>query len=323
MPRLFSEHVFHTKHDFSPELGWAAFQLLAQAQDEAQPHKSADLSVEELEELAEAVASPLAARSDGQKVVAGLADVGLVEREKGRARLSTVGRLTAQSMGRYEDGFRKVVHALYFWRWVWMAADDAKAPANPSWSFRAVCQHILEAGPSGIERDDLVLRVVEDAGVFDAPKVSFSRSSVSGVTSWLEAQRPPMIGRHGHAIVAQSVVASESASPTPGAWRLHLAALCGLHGGEVVLNASTLGLLAQALLLSPSALPLPIAAFCDGGEEFLFIRSAPPRIVFRGSSDGLIRWMAQDKTEKSLKDFALPKGDEVSENLASSPATAL
>jgi hypothetical protein len=300
-----SQHVFHTKHDFSPELGWAAFQLLQQAGDSYDAAGDAvedeGLSVEELEELAHMVASPLAARSDGQKVVGALQDVGLVEREKGRARLSRLGRLVGHSVGRYEDGFRKAVHCLYFWDWLWKTADSGtlNAPATPSWSYRAVCRHILEAGPGGIERDDLVLRVVEDAQSFGATKVSFSRSSVTGVSSWLEAQRPPLIGRDGSRVVAHSFLTSVGLLPTSGTLRLHLAALCGLHSGEVVMDASALNLLSQALFIPPSGLMLPLADFCDGSDEFLLIRSVPPRLVSRDSADGLIRWMVGKNVQRS------------------------
>lgn len=299
------QHVFHTKHDFSPELGWAAFQLLQQAGDTSDAATDAmsdeGLSVEELEELAQMVASPLAARSDGQKVVGALQDVGLVEREKGRARLSHLGVLLGQSVGRYDDGFRKAVHCLYFWNWLWKAScvESHDAPATPSWSYRAVCRNILEAGPGGIERDDLVLRVVEDARHFGASKISFSRSSVTGVSSWLEAQRPPLIGRDGSCVVAHSFLSSAGLLPTAGTLRLHLAAVCALHAGEVVMDGEVLNLLSHALLIPPSGLMLPLADFCEGSDEFLLIRSAPPRLVFRGSGDSLVRWMVEASVHRS------------------------
>ena len=52
-----TEHTFHTRHDFTPELGWAAFQLLAEIGCEG-------VTVEGMEEGARTLASPMARRSD-------------------------------------------------------------------------------------------------------------------------------------------------------------------------------------------------------------------------------------------------------------------
>jgi hypothetical protein len=58
---------------------------------------------------------------------------------------------------------------------------------------------LLDVGTVGVGADELVLRVVSSAAkAFRVEKVSFSRSSVAGVTMWLEAQSPPLIQRRGH-----------------------------------------------------------------------------------------------------------------------------
>ena len=74
-------HVFHTKHDFTPELGWAAFQLLTEIGTDG--IKPAALHV-----LAKAVASPLTKRSALNKLLAAMLEVGLVERTHEEVRLS-------------------------------------------------------------------------------------------------------------------------------------------------------------------------------------------------------------------------------------------
>ena len=75
-------------------------------------------------------------------------------------------------------------------------------------------------------------------------KVSFSRSSVSGVTMWLESQALPLIRKEGNRIRCQN-----APTPTADSMRLHLAALCGLNSGEVVLDDKNMQLLAESVLI--------------------------------------------------------------------------
>jgi hypothetical protein len=95
-------------------------------------------------------------------------------------RLSFAGEALTASIGRYEIGFCMAVHCLYAWKWIW--AGDATM-ASTSWSYREVLRQILAAGSTGIDVDEIVLQVVAAAERFDTGKVSFSRSSVSGVTT--------------------------------------------------------------------------------------------------------------------------------------------
>jgi hypothetical protein len=275
-----ARHVFHTKHDFAPDLGWAAFGLLSQVDGE--------VSVEELEELATTIASPLVVRSDLHKLMGAMQDVGLVTRGRHGVELSPAGRVLALSAGEYEDGFRKAVHCLYVWRWEWEGARDEtqQREATPAWSYREVCRQLLAAGAAGLDRNDLVLRVVEAARCFEAEKVSFSTSSVAGVTMWLDAQRPPLARREGSRIVPSL------AAPTPGTLRLHMAALCRVHQGEAALNLEALSLLADALLLPSEELTPLISEFCRASEEFLLIPSATPRLILRPTHDPFLRWVS-------------------------------
>lgn len=208
-----TQHVFHTKHDFTPELGWAAFQLLSEIGGEG-------ISLSGLSSVANALASPLKRRTDLHKLLAAMEDLDMVKRRDERLLLSQMGSTLASGIGRYEEGFRAAIHCLYFWKWVW---ESNTQRATPSWSYREVCHNILNAGAMGIDCDEIVLRVVAAAAKFDATKVSFSRSSVSGVTMWLEAQTPPLIQQRGKRLFINS-----PCMPMTEQLRLHLAALCAL-----------------------------------------------------------------------------------------------
>lgn len=72
-----SAHTFHTRHDFTPELGWAAFQLVAELGRDG-------VTSSDLETAARAATSPLARRADLTKVLASLEDLGFL---KGRVYL--------------------------------------------------------------------------------------------------------------------------------------------------------------------------------------------------------------------------------------------
>jgi hypothetical protein len=69
-------HVFHTKHDFTPEFAWAAFQLLAELDQEK-------VTPVHLYEVAQLTASPLAKRADANKLLGALQEIGLIERPRG------------------------------------------------------------------------------------------------------------------------------------------------------------------------------------------------------------------------------------------------
>jgi hypothetical protein len=271
-------HVFHTKHDFTPELGWAAFQLLSTL-------GRVDLSAGELATAASASASPLARRSDLRKILASLQELGLVERDAKDARLSAAGRALAEGPGAYEAGFRAAIHCVYCWKWLW---DGNARQASPSWSYRQVCRSLLASSAAGVTSDDLVLQVVEAAEPFEAERVSFSRSSVNGVLSWLKAQAPPLVSTKGHRICRLPQQA-----PTPTALRLHLAALCGLRGGKAALDAANLELLAEGLLIPAEELWLPVVEFAREAREFLFAPGGRGTVIYQGSTVAFVEWAAR------------------------------
>lgn len=273
-------HIFHTRHDFSPGLGWAAFQLIASVAENG-------IYEQELGEVAKLIASPLAVRSDLTKLLAGLEEVGLIMREGELLKLSSVGQALAEGHGLYADEFVKAVHCLYVWQWLWMTSTEI---ATPSWSYRETCRLLLKAGSIGLDRDDLVLRIIASAQMFGAEKVSFSRSSISGITMWLEAQRPALAHR-----VRSNSIAFANCLPTIGTLRLHLAALCRLHHGEARLDGEGIQLLAEALLTVPSALTLPLNELSEAGDEFLAVSGSVPRVIFRYTDDPLLRWGATGK----------------------------
>ena len=272
-------HVFHTKHDFNPKLAWAAFQLLAEIDSDG-------ISATNLHNVAKVVGSPLIQRSNLSKLLGSMQDVGLIEKTQDGVVLSKGGRALAKGLGGYEIGFRAAVHCLYAWKWVW---EQNTKVASPSWSYRQVLKQILSSGSAGIDPDETVLQLVFAAEEqFKAVKVSFSRSSVSGVTMWLESQALPLIRKEGHRIRYQnaSILMADS-------MRLHLAALCGLNSGEVVLDDENMQLLAESVLIRPDELANPIEDFMRDSEEFLLVSTAPNRVIFKGTRDPFIEWVVQ------------------------------
>ena len=272
-------HVFHTKHDFKPDLGWSAFQLLTEISSDG-------ISSTKLHNIAKAVGSPLVQRSNLNKLLTSMQDVGLIEKTQEGFALSKAGRTLAKGLGGYEIGFRAAVHCLYAWRWIW---DGNNKVASPSWSYREVLRQILGSGSTGIDSDEIVLRLVSVAEqYFGAAKVSFSRSSVSGVTMWLEAQALKIIKREGKRIHRQNL------SPMADSIRLHLASLCSLSNGEAILNDKRMQLLAESFLIQTDELIGPVKDFTRDSDEFLFIPSVPNRVVFNGSEDPFIEWIVRE-----------------------------
>ena len=269
-------HVFHTRHDFTPEFAWAAFQLLAGID-------RTGIDTSELYAIAKATASPLIKRSDLSKLFAAMEQIGLTERTHEQISLSVAGQNLAKGLGRYRMGFNVVVHCLYSWTWLWQTT----GVATPSWSYREVCRQLLDGGAAGVEGDELVLRVVSNAArAFSADKISFSRSSVAGVTMWLEAQAPPLVQKIGSRIFTHN-----TSAPMADSLRLHLAALCSCTGGEASLNAQSLKLLAECFLISTDELIGHVIDFAQASSEFLLVPSIPYRLVFRKSDDPFINWM--------------------------------
>ncbi len=266
-----TDHVFHTKHDFRPELAWSAFQILAGVQSDG-------ISAQQLRDSAHLFASPLRKRADLSKIVSGMADVGLVDqRSNNKVSLSRLGKSLSDGMGRYQNGFLRAVHCLYSWRWIWEGKADL---ATPSWSYREVCRQLLKSGNQGMTADDAVLRVVSAAGRFNADRVSFSRLSVGGVTMWLAAQVPSLVLSKAGRL---SYPASNELPHTQV--QVHLASLCRLSGGQCALNSQNLQLLAECLLVPPDrALGLTID-FVRESSDFILIPGRPARAIFQESDD--------------------------------------
>ena len=273
-------HVFHTRHDFKPNLGWEAFQLLSEIPSDG-------ISASNLHTISKAVGSPLGRLSNLTKHLASMQDVGLIEKTREGVVLSKAGRALAKGIGCYETGFHAAVHCLYAWKWIWDGDDKI---ASPSWSYREVLRQILNSGSIGVDSDEIVLRLVSVAEErFGEVKVSFSRSSVSGVTVWLEGQALPLVRKEGKRILCQN-----SSIPMADAIRLHLAALCSLDNGETVLDDTKVQLLAEPFLIQTNGLIGLLEDFARDTDEFLFISSVPNRVVFNGSEDPFIEWIVKE-----------------------------
>lgn len=278
-----ARHVFHTRHDFTPEFAWAAFQLLTGI-------GSAGIDTSDLYDIAKATASPLTKRTDLGKLLAAMDEVGLTERKREHVTLSPAGESLARSLGCYREGFCVAVHCLYSWTWLWGGGDVA----TPSWSYREVCRQLLDAGTAGVGADELVLRVVSAARDFQAEKISFSRSSVTGVTMWLEEQSPPLVERRGSRIFTHNI-----SGPMADPLRLHAAALCAYAGGEAHLDSRGVRLLAECFLIPADELIGHVVEFAQASKEFLLIPGAPHRLIFKDSEDPFINWMVKSVKKKS------------------------
>jgi hypothetical protein len=274
------EHTFHTRHDFTPELGWAAFQLLAELGE-------AGTTAAGLEQAAQTLASPLARRLELRKLLLSMEELALVDREGDRLALSDAGRSLAASAGRYEPGFSAGVHCLYAWGWLWKGQPNV---ATPSWSYRRVCREIRVAGPLGIEPDAVVLRIVVAGESFGAPRVSFSRSSVNGVTSWLKAQCPPLVSQ-----TSGRLHAAHHARPGLTTFRYHVGALCALRGGTADVTGEDAELLADALLVHPQEMRRLLEEALSGSEEFHLLSGAKS-VAYRRSQDPFLDWIVHGRT---------------------------
>ena len=273
-------HVFHTRHDFKPDLGWEAFQLLSEIPSDG-------ISASNLHTISKAVGSPLARLSNLTKLLASMQDLGLIEKTREGIALSKAGKSLSKGIGCYEIGFHTAVHCLYAWKWIW---NGDKKTASPSWSYREVLRQILYSGSVGVDSDEIVLRLVSVAEEdFGKVKVSFSRASVSGVTVWLESQALPLVRKEGKRILCQN-----SSIPMGDAIRLHLAALCSLEKGEIVLDDEKMQLLAESFLIQTDRLIGLLEDFARDTDEFLFISSVPNRVVFNGSEDPFIEWIVKE-----------------------------
>lgn len=275
------EHTFHTRHDFTPDLGWAAFQLLTAFGEDG-------VEVDGVEQAAQVLASPLAKRADLRKLLRSMEEIGLVRSPGNKLALTVAGVALAGAAGRYPQGFFAGVHCLYSWMWLWGGRD---AVATPSWSYRQVCRAIRAAGPLGIESDAVVLNVTGAAERFKAERVSFSRSSVNGVTGWLRAQSPPLLepipGRlHCPAIPRTGLTCV----------RFQAAALCRYGGGEANLSGEHAELLADTLLIPTADLRRVLEESLATGTEFHLLSNGK-RIVYRSSADPFLEWIVHGQLD--------------------------
>src|SRR4051812_17501402 len=99
-------HVFHTKHDFTPEFAWSVFQLLAHLPTYA-------VSVDDLMEIAKALGSPLARRSELHKPLSAFYELGILRNDGGKISLTACGSAISEGIGRLEQGFFAAIHCIY------------------------------------------------------------------------------------------------------------------------------------------------------------------------------------------------------------------
>jgi len=279
MPK--TQDSFHTKHDLTPEFAYAVFQLLTQVDSQG-------ITPNDLLTIAQQLGSPLAKRSNLTKILRGMEELELVQRRRELVSLSAIGQALAASVGSYERGFLSAIHCLYFWTWLWQHNEQI---ATPSWSYWQVCREIQSAGINGINRDEIVLRIVNNATAqFQCEKVSFSRSSIHGVTIWLEAQTPALIDLKEERIFPQTSQTATSAELL----RLNIGALYKYLGGPIPLSEPSLLRLAESLLITIDSWIDSIVDFVSESSEFILTSGVKPKIVLKNSDDAFLHWMTHN-----------------------------
>jgi hypothetical protein len=105
----------------------------------------------------------------------------------------------------------------------------------------------------------------------------------------------PLITKRGQRIFLQN-----ASAPPPSSVRLHVASLCALGGGEAILNDENRQLLAESFLIGADECVGLITDVSRDSSEFLFIPTAPSRVIFKGSEDLFIVWMVKSARRDSL-----------------------
>jgi len=231
---LTEHHLFHTRHDFIPAIGWETFRLLPAAQNSV-----GCVEPKLLLDAAEAVASPLRRRRNIVKVLASFCDIGLLVRTRGDFVPTPLARALRASSGRWSVGFFAAVHGLYACGW------SEEMIATPAWSYAETCRIVRDRGVLGLTADEIVLEIIDRARArFEVAAVSFSRSSVAGIIAWLEAQNPPLIVRDNGRIRCPG-----EGPPSADTIGATLAVTASKQGNPLFFDVKTLDGIATRLLL--------------------------------------------------------------------------
>ncbi len=257
-------HRFHTRHDFTPELGWETFRLLSLFDE---PTSTAGLKA-----LADQLGSPLRHRKGVEKILASLSDVLLVQKQEDRYCLTSLGEKFSSLDTGWSSVFKAAVHSLYYWLW-----DDKYIVANPSWSYKEVCRFIREKGIHGVTADEIVIYVTLSAKKrFNCRSVSFSRSSVAGVTGWLMALDPPLVISQNGRLRINPLV-----SPSADTVDYALAGASSYFGNPIVLHPLVLDLIGVSLLMSGDQVLEMFGANQANKASVTWLGGDPPAILIR------------------------------------------
>ena len=120
---------------------------------------------------------------------------------------------------------------------------------------------------------------------------------MNGVTAWLKAHSPPLIGQAGGRLHALP-----QPRPGPTSVRFHAAALCALRGGQADLGGENAELLADALVLPTQELRLVLEESLAGSDEFHLFGSGVKSISYRGSPDPFLEWIVHGRVTRQLGD---------------------
>jgi hypothetical protein len=130
---------------------------------------------------------------------------------------------------------------------------------------------------------------------FGAVQVSFSRSSVSGILNWLEAQSLSLIARKKGRVY-----------PAPGTARSAdtiaavLAAAAGRIGNPLRLEPDLLYWIAASLLLPRDAAFEAVRQHANVGDAVVWIEGVPPAVFIAPSADPFFASLAGAYPEKRV-----------------------
>ena len=178
-----ADYVFHVLHNARPEY---EMDILTILQDSQEPTYENILS--EGNSLGLTIGSQVRTERMLKDILQPLRDLGLVERRQ--IKLTGSGHTLARIVHDIPNLFPDIFHYLYYSTW----EPRQKAQKCFSWSYRTLCNHLWEQGTTVLNKKNLASFISTKASqLFQIRNVSFSQSSVQGVTVWLESLFPSVI----------------------------------------------------------------------------------------------------------------------------------
>jgi hypothetical protein len=182
-----ADYVFHVLHNARPEYELEIFHLLEDGQE-----SSYEKLLQDGEQMGYAIGYQVKTERQLKDVLQVLRDLDLVDRRQ--VQLTDKGQTIAQLVYKKPELFTEMIHFLYYTSW----QETNKPEKCFSWSYRTLCNYLWQQGSFVIDKPALSSLISSEASeAFQIHSVSFSPSSVTGITIWLEALNPPVILQDG------------------------------------------------------------------------------------------------------------------------------